>query len=227
MVWTRSPVAIDLAKQVLQLHGTDERGRLMLQRRVRRSQLLKVMAQLPPCKVVMEACGGAHHWGRELRRFGHEPRLISAQYVKAFCRRQKNDRRDAEAIACAGRQPGIPQVAVTSEEQQAVLGLHRIRERLIRDRTALTNQVHGLLGEFGIVLRRGAGRLSRELVSVLDAHRVPQLLALAQRDQLELLPRSARMNADVPDCTSADGYLVERKGIEPSTFALRTRRSPS
>jgi len=180
-------LAIDLAKHVFQLHGLDARGTTVLQRRVRRGQLLGVLAQIPRCEVVMEACGGAHHWARQVRLLGHEPRLIAAQHVKPFCRRQKNDRNDAEAIACAARQPGMPQVAVKSEEQQGLLGLHRMRERLMRERIALTNQLHGLLAEFGFLLPRGLKALRQQLHSILDAASLPPLLQGALRDQLEHL----------------------------------------
>jgi transposase len=180
-------VSIDLAKRVFQLHGSDAHGGIVLQRQVRRAQLLSVLAQLPRCEVTMEACGGAHHWARQIRLLGHEVRLIAAQHVKAFCRRQKNDRNDAEAIACAARQPGMPQVAVKSEEQQAVLALHRMRERLMRERIALTNQLHGLLGEFGFVLPPGLKGLRQQLRSILDAASLPPLLQGALPDQLEHL----------------------------------------
>lgn len=180
-------VAIDLAKRVFQLHGTDAHGRVVLQRQVPRAKLLSVLSQLPPCVVTMEACGSAHYWARQIRLLGHEPRLIAAQHVKAFCRRQKNDRNDAEAIACAARQPRMPQVAIKSEEQQALLALHRIRERLMRERIALTNQLHGLLGEFGFLLPRGLKALRQQLHSILDAARLPPLLQQVLPDQLEHL----------------------------------------
>jgi transposase len=113
--------------------------------------------------------------------------LISGQYVRAYKRGQKNDRNDAEAIACAARQPGMPQVAVKSEEQQAVLAVHRIRDRLVRERIALTNQLHGLLGEFGIVLPRGLKALRQRISAAVDGQKLPGLLRSAVRDQLEHL----------------------------------------
>jgi transposase len=178
-------IAIDLAKRVFQLHGTDSQGHVLLQRQVSRRQLLTVLGQLPPCTVTMEACSSAHHWARQARLLGHRPQLLAAQHVKAFCRRQKNDRNDAEAIACAARQPDMPQVAVKSEEQQAVLTLHRIRERLLRERIALSNQLHGLLGEFGWVLPRGSRALRQQVIELLDAGRLPSLLQQPLRAQLE------------------------------------------
>lgn len=180
-------VAIDLAKRVFQLHGTDEQGHALLRRQVRRAQLPAVLAQLPRCTVVMEACSSAHHWGRVAALLGHTVRLIAPQHVKAFNRRQKNDRNDAEAIACAARQPGLPSVALKSEQQQAVLALHGMRERLIREQVALVNQLHGLLGEFGVVLPRAAQQLKRSVLEIVDAGQVPELLQRALREQLEHL----------------------------------------
>lgn len=180
-------LAIDLAKQSFQLHGVDASGEMVLQRRVSRVQLLAAVAQIPRCRVAMEACGGAHHWARAIRALGHETHLIAAHYVKAFSRGQKNDRNDAQAIACAARQPDLPRVAIKSEEQQAVLALHRIRERLVKERIQLTNQLHGLLGEFGIVLPRGLSGLRRTLTALLEEARLPPLLQAPLADQLEHL----------------------------------------
>jgi transposase len=180
-------LAIDLAKRVFQLHGVDAHGVAVLQRRVSRAQLLATIMQIPRCRVVMEACGGAHHWAREFRALGHEIHLIAGHHVKAFSRGQKNDRNDAQAIACAARQPDLPRVAIKSEEQQAVLALHRIRERLVKERIQLTNQLHGLLGEFGIVLPRGIAGLRQTMAGLLGEARVPQLLRAPLADQLEHL----------------------------------------
>jgi transposase len=217
-------VAIDLAKRVFQLHGTDAAGHTVLQRQVRRAQLLAVLAQLPPCTVTMEACSSAHYWARQLRVLGHTPQLIAAQHVKAFCRRQKNDRNDAEAIACAARQPGMPQVAVKSEEQQAVLALHRIRERLLRERVALTNQLHGLLGEFGWVLPRGLRGLRQQLLSLLDEGQLPPLLQPALRQQLEHLGQLeqrltglTRQLAQLADQSEPCRRLMRHRGVGPLT----------
>jgi len=180
-------LAIDLAKRVFQLHGTDAQGHARLCRQVRRAQLPQLLATLPRCTVVMEACASAHYWGRVASSLGHTVRLIAAQHVKAFARGQKNDRNDAEAIACAARQPGLPSVALKSQEQQAVLAVHAIRERLIRERVALVNQLHGLLGEFGVVLPRALQALKRTVLQRLDEGGVPPLLQGVLREQLEHL----------------------------------------
>jgi transposase len=177
-------LAIDLAKRVFQLHGCDSQGRTLLQRRVHRQQLPALLAKLPPCTVAMEACGGAHYWARQARRYGHQPHLISPRYLRGFYGTQKNDRSDAQAIARAARQADTPQVPIKSEEQQAVLSLHRIREQYLKQRTALVNQLHGLLLEFGLVLPRRVVPLRAQLSRLLDEQRLPALLQRALREQL-------------------------------------------
>ncbi len=180
-------VAIDLAKQVFQLHGVDERGAVRLQRRLSRTQLMPALAQIPACTVAMEACASAHHWGRQLRTLGHRVRLLPPQHVKAFLRGQKNDRNDAAAIACAAVQAGMPEVALKSEAQQAVLAVHRIREGVIKQRVALVNQLHGIAAEFGLVLPRGLLRMRRALTQYLDEERFPAMLNRSLRQQLHHL----------------------------------------
>ena len=180
-------LGIDLAKHVFQLHGEDAQGRVLVQRQLRRSQLLGFVARLPACTVAMEACGGSHHWGRKVRELGHSVRLIPPQYIKAFNRGQKNDRNDAQAIVAAARQPRMPQVPIKSVEQQAILALHRVRDRMVKERTALGNQLHGLLAEYGLVLPRGILRLRRAVTELLGEETLPALLQGPVADQLEHL----------------------------------------
>jgi transposase len=215
-------LAIDLAKRVFQLYGVDIHGAVVLQRRVSRAQLLAVVAQIPHCRVVMEACGGAHYWAREIQALGHETQLIAGHYVKAFSRGQKNDRNDAQAIACAARQPDLPRVALKSEEQQAVMALHRMRERLVKERIQLTNQLHGLLGEFGIVLPRGIASLRRTLAALLEEARLPPLLQAPLTDQLELLKqieqRLQALTAQIETLARASQpcqRLMQHRGVGP------------
>jgi transposase len=215
-------LAIDLAKRVFQLCGVDIHGVAVLQRRVTRAQLLAVVAQIPRCRVVMEACGGAHYWAREIRAVGHETQLIAGHYVKAFSRGQKNDRNDAQAIACASRQPDLPRVAVKSEEQQAVLALHRIRERLVKERIQMTNQLHGLLGEFGIVLPKGIASLRRSIAMLLGEARLPPLLQEPIADQLEHLKqieqRLQTITAQIEALAKASNpcqLLMQHRGVGP------------
>jgi transposase len=217
-------LAIDLAKHVFQLHGVNSHGVAVLQRQVRRGQLLEFLAQLPPCRVAMEACGGAHHWARRIREFGHQPCLIAGQYVKAFSRGQKNDRNDAQSIAMAASQPELPSVAVKSEEQQAVLALHRIRERVVKERIQLTNQLHGLLGEFGFALPKGIGPLRQSVTKLLSETQLPPLLQTAVSDQYEHLmqieSRLEKLTLSIEEIARAsEPYqrLMRRRGVGPIT----------
>lgn len=178
-------VAIDLAKDRFDLHGVDSRGECRLRRSLRRRQLLAFFAQLPACLVVMEACASSHYWGRKLGELGHRVKLIPPQYVKPFVRGNKTNRNDAEAICEAGLRPRMPSVAVKSDEQQAVLGLHRLRAVLESQRKQLGNQLRGLLGEFGIVIPRGVGHLRAALPEAMES--VPQLLRPALEQAQERL----------------------------------------
>lgn len=150
-----SIVGIDLAKHVFQLHAVDVRGHKIFSKLVQRDQLRMVLSQLPPCRVAMEACGSAHYWAREIRALGHETELLPPQAVKPFVLGHKNDARDAAAIAEAAARPATPRVAIKTEAQQAIQALHRVRSRLVRDRTAIGNELRGLMGEFGLVVAQG------------------------------------------------------------------------
>ena len=146
-----SSVAIDLAKKVFHLVGTDATGKILWRKRLTRDALMPLMAQLPPVTVGMEACGGAHYWARQFRQQGHDVRLMAPQFVKPYVKSNKNDMRDAEAIAKAMTRPTMRFVPVKEVHQQDIQSLHRIRERLMGDRTALINELRGLLAEYGIV----------------------------------------------------------------------------
>lgn len=160
-------VGIDLAKNVFQIHGSDASGRAILRRQLTRAQVLPFLAQLPPCLIGMEACGGAHHWARQIRAFGHQVRLMAPQFVKPYVKTNKDDRADAEAIAEAVTRPGMRFVAIKESWQQDLLSVHRVRERLVKNRTALTNEIRGLLGENGIVFGQGTHRLRDGLTKLL------------------------------------------------------------
>lgn len=150
-----SIVGIDLAKHVFQLHGVDAKGHQVLSKKVSRAALLPTLAQLPNCVVAMEACGGAHHWAREIRDLGHEPTLLPPQYVKPFVLGHKSDARDARAIAEAAARAATPRVAIKTLEQQTLQALQRVRSRAIANRTALGNELHGLLAEMGVIISKG------------------------------------------------------------------------
>jgi transposase len=151
-------IGIDLAKTVFQLHGIDVAGKAVLRRSMRRREFLAFMSKLPASVVGIEACATAHYWARELKRLGHEAKLIPPAYVKAYVRRQQNDAADAAAICEAATRPSMRFVPVKSAEQQGVLMLHRARELLVGQRTALINALRGHLAEFGVPARpRPAG----------------------------------------------------------------------
>jgi transposase len=170
-------IGIDLAKSSFQLHGVNAHGKVALRKRVRRSKLLEFFANLPCCRVGIEACGGAHYWARELTKLGHEVRLMAPQYVKPYVKTNKHDAADAEGCCEAVQRPSMRFVPMKTETQQALLMLHRIRDRLIAERTGTINAIRGHMAEFGVVAaRREIGM--RELLAVisdLDDGRLPAI----------------------------------------------------
>ena len=170
-------VGLDLAKLIFTIHGVDVHGKVVLRKTVRRAKLLEVFAQLPACVVGMEACSGAQHWARELRKLGHEPRIMAAEFVEPYRQGGKNDANDAAAICEAVGRPKMRFVPVKSVEQQAVLAVHRLRQGLVEERTALANRLRGLLAEYGVVIGMGIDRLRRALPELLEdgANAIPGL----------------------------------------------------
>lgn len=170
-------VGIDLAKNLFSVHGVAADGKVMLRRTVGRADLLALFAQLPPCRVGMEACSGANHVARELRKLGHDARIMAARFVAPYRKGGKNDGNDAEAICEAVGRPNMRFVAIKSVEQQAVLVLHRVRKEASDQRTALINQLRGMLCEFGVVLPRGRYSFRAKLPAVLEdaSNGVPDL----------------------------------------------------
>ena len=150
-----STIGLDIAKNVFHAHGADASGSQIFSRKISRGKLLDFFAVQPRCLVALEACGGAHHWARELMRLGHDVRLIPPAYVKPFVKRQKNDAADAEAICEAAQRPNMRFVAVKSEEQQASALVFRTRDLLVRQRTQMVNAIRGHLTEYGWVAPKG------------------------------------------------------------------------
>ena len=147
-----SVLGIDIAKRVFHVVGMNERGQIVLRKRMSRHDLMPFIATLPPVLIGMEACGGAQYWARRFREHGHEVKLMAPQFVKPYVKSNKNDMRDAEGIGEAVTRPTMRFVPTKEVEQQNIQALHRVRERLRGARTALVNEIHGLLHEYGIVV---------------------------------------------------------------------------
>jgi transposase len=164
-------LGIDLAKSIFRLHGVDARGVVVLRRQVTRKQLLPFLTRLSPCLIGMEACASGHYWARELNKLGHTVKLMSLHFVAPYRKSQKNDGNDAEAICEAVGRPSMRFVPLKTTAQQDVQALHRIRVQLIKWRTGLANEIRGLLGEYGIVIRKGMSPLRRALASIVEDER--------------------------------------------------------
>jgi transposase len=161
-------IGVDLAKSVFHVHGVDERGKTVLRKALKRAEVMSFFARLVPCLIGMEACGSAHFWARKLSELGHTVKLMAPQFVKPYVKTNKNDARDAEAICEAVARPNMRFVAIKTVEQQALLGIHRARQGFVTARTAQSNQLRGLLSEFGIVMPKGIGGVERRMPEILE-----------------------------------------------------------
>ena len=161
-------IGVDLAKSVFQVHGVGGSGKTVVQRRLRRNQVLPFFAQLPACLIGMEACSSAHYWARELQALGHTVKLMAPQFVKPYVKANKTDAADAEAICEAVTRPTMRFVPIKSVDQHAVLSLHRARAGFVKARTAQANQVRGLLGEFGIILPQGIVHVAKRIPEIVE-----------------------------------------------------------
>ena len=178
-----STIGIDLAKTVFQVHGVDAADKPVLKKQLRRGQVIEFFAKLPPCLVGMEACATSHQWARELKKLGHEVRLMPATYVKAYVKRGKNDAADAAAICEAVTRPTMRFVPIKSVAQQSALMLHRTRDLLMRQRTQLINAMRAHLAELGLVAQKGHEGLQQLMRTVAEAadERLPTMLASPAR----------------------------------------------
>lgn len=163
-------LGIDLAKSIFHLHGVDQHGKVTLKKRLDREKLLESLAKLPICLIGLEACSSGHYWAREIRKLGHDVRLMHPKFVKPYVKNDKNDFNDAEGICEAVARPNMRFVPVKTVEQQDVQSLHRVRSQLVQERTALANQIRGLLGEYGIVIPKGISHIRSRLPSIIEAH---------------------------------------------------------
>ncbi|MDF3599714.1 IS110-like element ISBcen5 family transposase, partial [Burkholderia cenocepacia] len=191
-------VGVDVAKQVFQVHYVDRETGGIVNKAIKRAKFLEFFANRAACLIGMEACGGAHHWARQLTQMGHEVRLMPAEFVKAFNIRNKNDAADARAIWLAVQQPGKP-VAVKTEMQQAMVALHRMREQLVKFRTMQVNGLRGLLTEYGEVMSKGRAKLDKEIPAVLGriAERLPAALIDTLREQWNGLAKLDEQIAEI------------------------------
>ena len=205
-------IGLDIAKNVFQVHGVDETGQVVLQRRLRRGQVEPFFAKLAPALIGVEACGSAHHWGRVLTGLGHEVRLMPPAYVKPYVKRNKTDGRDAEAICEAVTRPSMRFVAIKSVEARAVGSLHRARDLLVRQRTMLANALRGMLAEFGVIAAQGHKGLTE----------------LMQRVKQAPIPEAARVAAAVMarQWKELDGEVdaLERRIVRAADQRERDRR---
>ena len=217
-------IGLDIAKSIFQVHGVDAAGEVVIRRRLVRRKLLGFFAELPACLVGVEACASAHYWGRELRKLGHDIRLMPPAYVKPYVKRQKNDAADAEAICEAVTRPTMRFVKIKSCEQQSVMGLHRVQLMLMRKRIRLSNAIRGHLGEYGLVAPVGRNGLA-QLIGVLgdiDDDRIPDetraslALLVSQLNLIneQILETDRRVRASARS-TDVGRRLMEVPGVGP------------
>ncbi|RKJ99932.1 IS110 family RNA-guided transposase [Teichococcus wenyumeiae] len=232
---TTRVIGLDLAKHVFQAHGADDAGHVTFRQRLRRDKVLEFFAAQPPCLVAMEACGGAHYWGREISRLGHDVRLIPASYVKPFVKRQKNDAADAEAICEAALRPTMRFVTIKSEQQQASAVVFRARDLLVRQRTQIINSLRGHLAEYGRVVAQGPGHVTKLIAQVEDpASGLPPAASLALGLLIGMLrtldEQIARMDTEIARRAREDEVarrLTTIPGIGPVTATAMAALAPA
>lgn len=194
-------IGLDIAKNVFFAHGVDPHGKTVMQKKLSRGKVLGFFANLPPCVVGIEATGGAHYRARELIKLGHTAKLMPAQYVKPYVKRDKNDPNDAVGICEAVSRPSMRFVSINTTEQQDIQMLHAIRRRLVASRTALTNQMRGLLGEYGIVFGQGPARVRQGLAEI-QASEDPRLSVPAREMVTDVQQQCQALEARIADYTA-------------------------
>lgn len=211
---------IDLAKNVFQAHGVDANGQVVVQRQLRRAQVVKFFAAQPPALIGMEACGSAHHWARTLRALGHEVKLMPPTYVKPYVKRNKNDARDAAACCEAVSRPDMRFVPIKTVEQQYARALHRARDLLVRQRTQLANAIRGHLYEMGLASAKGAAGIAAllQLIETED-ETIPAALLIC------LLPLAGQWRALDGEVGKLDKQILAQ--VRQQRAALRLTTIPS
>ncbi len=206
---------IDLAKSVFQVHGVDASGQVVVQRQLRRGQVLRFFAKQPPALIGMEACGSAHYWARELSKLGHEVRLMPASYVKAYVRRNKNDARDAEGCCEAVSRPSMRFVPIKTVEQQCQRALHRARDLLVRQRTQASNAIRAMLYEMGLIGSKGRSGIGALLARIeADGSDIAPGLLVA------LTPLARQWRALDAEIKTLDDELIAQAKADPDARRL-------
>src|ERR1700726_5032420 len=224
---------MDTSKHFFQLHGVDAAERPVLRRKLRRVDVLAFFAKLPPAVIGMEACGASHFWARELRKRGHQVKLIAPQHVKAYVKRNKNDGRDAEGLCEAMSRPTMQFVPVKTEEQQAALMLAGVRQQLITRRTQLSNAIRGYATEFGLITAKGLDKIEPLLLRIAQDEGLPELaremFAMQGREyarlQVELKAVEVRLLA-WHRANAASRRLAQIPGIGPIGATALVMKTP-
>jgi transposase len=225
-------IGMDTSKHIFQLHGVDAAERPGLRKRLRRNEVLAFFAKLPPTVIGMEACGAAHDWARELRKLGHEVKLMAPQHVKPYVKRNKNDGRDAEGLCEAMSRPTMQFVPVKTEEQQAALMLAGVRQQLIARRTQLSNAIRGYAAEFGLTAAKGLDKIEPLLARIAQDATVPELarelFAIQGQDYAQLQSELKTLDAKLlawHRANAASRRLAQIPGVGPigaTTLVMKT-----
>ena len=229
-----SRIGMDTSKQIFQLHGVDAAEAPVLRKKLRRKEMIKFFEGLPPTQVGVEACASSHHWARLLQSFGHEVKLIPPQFVKPYVKRNKNDAADAEAICEAMSRPTMRFVPVKTAEQQAAFMLVGVRERLVRNRTQLSNVIRGYAAEFGITASKGLIRIEQLLERVATDDTLPtltrELFALHGKEYTQLDAQLEQIEGRLMAWHRADACsqrLAQIPGIGPIGASMLVMKTPA
>jgi len=227
-------IGMDTSKHIFQLHGVNAAEELVLRKKLRRKEMMKFFEVLPATQVAIEACGSSHHWARLLQSFGHAVKLIPPQFVKPYVKRNKNDAADAEALCEAMDRPTMRFVPVKTAEQQAALMLVGMRERLVRNRTQLSNAIRGYAAEFGITASRGLIRIEQLLERVATDETLPalarELFGLHAKEYEQLKARIEEVDAKLMAWHRADDCsqrLAQIPGIGPIGASMLVMKTPA